>query len=385
MVKDTCLCFIYVRIKIKMAPNLLIRSNSNEDITSEKTEHIKGIAIILMMWHHLFGCNFLETWLSPFIKAEILFGIYAKIGVAVFLFCSGYGLYKSYISKDISAKKYIPLKLVKTFIPYWIVMIIAIICLIILGKFKPQYILINLFAWDDSVSIMYVSFAWYIKLYIMILLIMPLIKIYELKSPKSAVIDFVIFLFVPLLILYALICIFNGKNLALLNQTLVDTGLWTFIIWFPSFAEGFLFAKYEIYKRIKTKINKLPQILTIITGILISVSTFILRYFFSFLYLTDFIYAPLLIIGILLTMDNLKWKSKYIIPYLGKKSIYYWLLSSMFFLNTSELLPAITWPRLPILILIWSLLLLTPFVFGCDWLANKAIRLVCKFLKLSEQ
>ena len=367
-----------------MAPDLLIKSSSSEDITLENTEHIKGISIILMMWHHLFGCNFLKTWLSPFMEAEILFGKSAKICVAVFLFCSGYGLYKSYISKNPSVKNYIPLRLIKTLIPYWMVMIIAIICLIIIGKFDPQYILINLIAWDDSVSVMYVSFAWYIKLYLTILLIIPLIKIIELKLKKNAVADFVIYLFIPLLVFYALIFIVYKNNLYFLNQILLDIGFWSFFSWFPYFAIGFLFAKYKIYKRIRTQIYKFPKILTIIAGLAITISTLCFRCFLNFANLTDLIYAPLFIIGILLTIDNLKWKSKYIIPYLGKKSIYYWLLSSMFFVNTTELLPAVTWPRIPVLITIWLLLLLTPFVYGCDWLADKAIRLVSKIIKRYE-
>jgi len=74
--------------------------------------------------------------------------------------------------------------------------------------------------------------------------------------------------------------------------------------------------------------------------------------------------------------DIIKFKSKYVIPYIGDKSLFYWLLSSMFFLNTAELQPIAYWPRIPILIVIWTFAVLTPFVFCCDWISNKLFKLI---------
>ena len=37
---------------------------SKPEITAQKTEHIKGIAIILLMWHHLFGVEYLKDWFA---------------------------------------------------------------------------------------------------------------------------------------------------------------------------------------------------------------------------------------------------------------------------------------------------------------------------------
>ena len=83
------------------------RTPAITDITSEKSVKIKAIALILLMWHHLFGVNYIESWLSPIEGIDMVVGISAKVCLGIFLFCSGYGLYKSYISKEKTDKLYV--------------------------------------------------------------------------------------------------------------------------------------------------------------------------------------------------------------------------------------------------------------------------------------
>ena len=159
------------------------------------------------------------------------------------------------------------------------------------------------------------------------------------------------------------------------------------LAWFPPFAAGMLFAKYNTYKKVRAFADKFPNALVIAVSILIIGNMIYLRFILGGIItdsiintccMADVIIAPLCITGFLLIMDNLKHHSKYILPFLGKKSVYYWLLSGMFFLNTSELTFLISWPRYILLILLWTVLLLTPFVFACDWAAGKLIKLICK-------
>ncbi len=77
-----------------------------------ETLQIKGTAIVLMFWHHLFGCgNFLmlpeNPWLPCLGRYDAMLGTGSKLCIALFTVVSGYGLYKSYIyiepiQKDIS-------------------------------------------------------------------------------------------------------------------------------------------------------------------------------------------------------------------------------------------------------------------------------------------
>ena len=66
------------------------------------TSVMKGVAIILMLIHHLFYSDDLIqrcTLILPYEeKLLLLFSSLGKVCVAIFVLISGYGLYKSYIS-----------------------------------------------------------------------------------------------------------------------------------------------------------------------------------------------------------------------------------------------------------------------------------------------
>ena len=357
------------------------------DISSEKTQNLKGIALLLLMWHHLFGVEYLEGWsvIIPGTEgASYVIGASGKICLAMFLFCSGYGLFKSYISKGSTGKTYILKRLAKTLIPYWIVMIIAICYLIYAGKFEAKYIFVNLFALIHSSEILYVTFSWFIKLYVLLLLVLPLIKLIERKWKKNALIDILIYVVLP----FALALIFqrflHEEYYESIPSFLASTVVFL-LAWFPLFAIGILFAKYNTYKKVREFADKFPSYIVIILTLLIIGNMFYLRFivntFFgdSILYhccMADVFFGPVFVCAFLLLMDNMRYKSRYVLPFIGKNSVFYWLLSGMFFKNTIELSFLITWPKITILIFIWTIVLLTPFVFACSWISGKLIKLI---------
>ena len=348
-------------------------SSLDEDISIEKMEHIKGIALILLMWHHLFGCDYISSWITPLKGLDIMFGLGSRLCLGIFLFCSGYGLYKSYLNKKTVKRNYILKRFIKILIPYWVVMLVTIAYLIFADSFNPHHFFSNLFAWNDEV--LYVSFAWYIKLYILLMLIMPLVRFINLNLKKRIFYDIVVFVLLPFVLQYIFISIDYKTSFPAVVVSFLDP-VDMLIYWFPLFAIGIIFAKYNIYIRIRKFYTRMPHQLIIALSLVIAVLTIFLRYAFNYPSLTDSIYSPVFTVCCLLIMDNIRFKSKYIIPYLGKKSVYFWLLSGIFFLNTSELLPAITWPKIPLVMLIWTLALLTPFVYLCDFVSGKLIGLL---------
>lgn len=66
---------------------------NNWSISIRSTEILKGIAIVAMLMHHLWGCH--PEWIA-YTGAMGLFGHIGKVCVAMFLFCSGYGLSVGY-------------------------------------------------------------------------------------------------------------------------------------------------------------------------------------------------------------------------------------------------------------------------------------------------
>ena len=347
------------------------------DITVESTEHLKGIALLLLMWHHLFGVGFLEDWLSPFKDIEYVTGSSAKICLAIFLFCSGYGLYRSYINRNSKDRLYVPKKIIGALVPYWIIMLIAIAVLAFLGKFDLVYIPANILAWIHDDNILYVSFSWYIKLYVLLLLVLPAVKLIEKKWKKNLFLDGLFYIVIPFLIYYVCRSYLDEEHFTSLPASILSSVLFV-VFWFPLFAAGMIFAKYNIYTRIRDFMKRFLGWVVITLSLLVLGSIFFLRYNFYYYCIADVIYAPVFISACLLIMDNLKFRSRYVLPYLGKKSVYYWLLSGMFFLNTAELLPLITWPQIPVFILLWTLVLLTPFVFATDWVSGRILKLIIR-------
>ena len=69
------------------------------------TKIIKGIAIILMLYHHLFAFpeRINETYISLFSihqkTISFLIGDFGKLCVAIFIFLGGYGTYITYKEK----------------------------------------------------------------------------------------------------------------------------------------------------------------------------------------------------------------------------------------------------------------------------------------------
>ncbi|EMH4030099.1 acyltransferase family protein, partial [Serratia marcescens] len=92
-------------------------------ISKEKSELIKGIAIVMMLFHHLFGypsriaSNIEVQHLFESFDIEFNVGGFCKICVPIFLFISGYGF--SSRLKDGVGYLYVVGKLKSIYFSYW--------------------------------------------------------------------------------------------------------------------------------------------------------------------------------------------------------------------------------------------------------------------------
>lgn len=87
------------------------------ELSKQDTTTIKGIAILLMLWHHLFLSTVeYSVWANSF-------SCIAKLCVALFLFVSGYGLTKQYAKLEKpylkNTVKFLVLRYLKFFLPFW--------------------------------------------------------------------------------------------------------------------------------------------------------------------------------------------------------------------------------------------------------------------------
>lgn len=97
-------------------------------LTRQDTSVLKGIAIIAMLCHHLYTCpEYIGGGIEPYTGILAWIGVLGKVCVAMFLFCSGYGLASQY--KPISIKddiKFILRRLTKFYLNYWVIFIIFV-------------------------------------------------------------------------------------------------------------------------------------------------------------------------------------------------------------------------------------------------------------------
>lgn len=90
---------------------------------------IKGIAILMMLWFHLFGISELEDLCAPQLyingKALVAYIAQASYPVTFFLILSGYGLTYIYKQQRLNVKSQAK-RLMKLFIHYWLVLLIFV-------------------------------------------------------------------------------------------------------------------------------------------------------------------------------------------------------------------------------------------------------------------
>lgn len=234
--------------------------NENFSFTKEHTGMIKGIAILLMLFHHLFGFpNWYVNGISyiglplRFNTAEFVIGQFGHICVSLFAFLTGYGMFFSLKSGNIVKKS--AKKLLSFLTAYWLILFgISIPLNLALGKtdITLSLILKNMVSYDCSL----VPFAWYVRFYIEIILTIPIFFRMMSKKPWITLLFFLIF---P-----PVINIFLGKvpGINPLVIKLVPM-LMEYFLWLPCVLTGLCFAKYGFFEKMgkflrKTKKARLP-------------------------------------------------------------------------------------------------------------------------------
>lgn len=98
-------------------------------MSKETSTILKGVAILMMLWYHLFGISDLESMCSPLIsvhgKALAAYIANATYPVTFFLILSGYGLTYVYRHRLLEVKSQ-GKRLLKLYIHYWVVLMIFV-------------------------------------------------------------------------------------------------------------------------------------------------------------------------------------------------------------------------------------------------------------------
>lgn len=252
---------------------------------------------------------------------------------------------------------YIYIRAVKFLITYWtIVFFVAVPYLIFFHKFEPKWIPINLFALLHDDEKLYVSLSWYIKVYLEFLIVLPIVKRLQPKV-KSIEQDFFFFVLIPML-LSSIIPSYEDKYINLPLYLISSADL--LFTWYPAFHMGLIAAKYDVANKLHEQkygdgfFNK-RTIISIISAFVMLLGILARNGY------NDVFCAFVILISFEIFCKACSWKFIHsILAFLGKYSFQLWLLSGMFFLNTTEYQWVLFLPKYSALIFAWNFLILIP-------------------------
>ena len=305
----------------------------------------KGLAIVLMVYHHLFAfpdriktVNYSPIMMVDDLPLDQLIGEFGKLCVATFLFLSGLGLYKSFQSKHRFTFRQGVKRAINFFILYWLVFFIFIPIGLkyfddtLRYTWNPKMFIYNLFALIHT----YNGEWWFISVYIELVLLFPLIvKLIE-KWPTL-----VSYLSFSCLFLSAFFLHVDDffSNFELVQIAINHLG--TLFQWQVMFITGIYFSKYSLFEKWNAFFSKIHLNSKIVFLLLLVLCFYLRQYTFPFIIktrgpeidgiynYTDFILAPVVIFSFVKLVQNITILERLFLL-LGKHSTIIWLTHTFF-------------------------------------------------------
>ena len=289
-------------------------------ITKSKSLSIKFIAVVFMIILHTFAfpnriknVDYTSMLILGEIPIEYYIGRLGSICVGMFTFLSGYGLYIS-LGKNINYKSILK-KIYNIYLNYWIVFLIFIPIGIGIGRysFDINELLLNFIGIKDS----YNAEWWFLRLYVMLLLIYPIfIKIID-KYNKNIIITLSFLINIGGYGLTKIIYMMGIKSFIISSIVLILGGQFLFVL-------GVIVAKYGVFNwlKIKLKFSRLVWILSLIgitLAMLVTVDIPVIGEVLKLIFIPIFIFILAIVIS-----------EKSSLSILGKHSTNMWLTHSFF-------------------------------------------------------
>ncbi len=319
----------------------------------------------MMFFLHLWG--FISFWIC----------------VCFFTFLTGYTYYFT-VKKDL---QYSLNKILQLYITYWVVLIILGTIGVLLFNYKYSFIdiLLELSAIKTST----VFFAWYVRVYVFLMLIAP---VYARYKPHKPLTELVLYsMLIPSAYLIIRYLIYPGTILHEIKQI---------FCWIPPFFIGYMFAEHRLFERIDGRIKRIISVSRIryaiimfiaIDLIIINNNQSIEQTFVKGQYLMTVLNLILYPVLFCVTCFCLIYIAKYlrirflssILSALGAESAVMWFLHNLFFIYDSPFLyKLIYFSDNPIIVTVWVLILIYPPSLAIHksikYLSNKDHRIIRK-------
>lgn len=334
------------------------RDNADiQDLSLKQVAHIKGLAICLMLLLHLFCTKDYRLYTSLLgvnnVPIEYYIGLFGDSCVAIFCFCSGFGLYKNFLNKK--QDEYAESNIKRIFYLYknlWII--------IFLFVFALPYFLSKRDVFDLSFSVLALNITgidmtyngawWFFTVYIMLCLSSSFLFRFFEKWSAFKVVSLVFLIYILAYIQRIKVPIFFGLEFVdgvLRIIALYGTSVFPFII-------GYLFAKYNFYPHILDclKKNVGNKYLISFFGVGAVLCLIIFHGYFQSLF-----WAPLIMIVLIPSFTIIQkplWLDSGLV-FLGEHSTNIWLTHMFYYIYLFK--EIVFYPRYSFFIFIWLLIL----------------------------
>jgi hypothetical protein len=305
----------------------------------------KGLAILLMVYHHLFAfpdrieaVDYAPIMVVDGLPLDQIIGEFGKLCVAIFLFLSGLGLYKSFKSKHEFTFRQGLKRAINFFIIYWIIFLIFIPIGLkyfddtLRYTWNTKIFIYNLFALIHT----YNGEWWFISVYIELVLLFPLIiKLIEKSPTLTSYLSFIC-LFLAAFFLH-IDDFFPTHELV----QIAINHLSTLFMWQLIFITGIYFSKNSLFEKMDVFFSKIHLNNKIVFLLLLVLCVYIRQYTFKFIIETrgpaiegiynysDFILAPIVVFSFVKLVQNITILES-LFQTLGKHSTNIWLTHTFF-------------------------------------------------------
>lgn len=281
-------------------------------ISFSASQSIKGIALIMMVFHHAFA---FPSWFVDASYAEPMLQPTAlgfKLCVCIFAFLTGW----TYYHHQDKSNAYTLRKIVSIMLDYAVLVIVTMLLAVSLCNYHLSIdnILHSFIPLTKNTGVMF--FAWYIGFYIIFMLLLPYVDLAGKDMPKIRG--------------WILVCVVYG----FISGSLVVLGRAQLAYWLPCPVLGYFCAKFGVLEYLSNLLKK--RRLCIVVALLMLVASVWLYYLCGcklpkYLHVGVVLAIPFCLGGALLSPVIKKIKLDVVLSFLSKHSINIWLLHGIFF------------------------------------------------------
>lgn len=347
------------------------------EFTRRDTKVLKGVAICLMLYHHLFAFpervmagSFVSLYYFNDTNLSVCLGAFGRICVPMFTFLSGYGCYMA-STREENMPALVQKRLWGLYKTFWMVFFVCLPGILYTHRYsRPSDIISELVYNFLGLHSIFNEEWWFVLPFALLLVLFPAIKRFFERKRASLYTDLLIIVVINAIIVYIIPVVIETKLFSVINKTMLWKHTDELLEILPAYMTGCAFARYDILSKVKKRFGGRLVWCAAALGVMLAV--FFIRSLNRDYY--DFINAAVFILAltVLLPLKPVRWAAG-LFEKLGEESSIMWLVHT--FLCYHWLQPLVYAPKYSPLVFVWLVALSCGFA--------KLIRLLYKLLGLA--